>query len=308
MEAVEVPQTLEYKGGLFNAVPVLEVENFTNWKKRKPEGQWTADERKAANLYQRLKSLIMYVLLDDQNVTNYLIAKSTWDDLILYHEGPSDVKEIRVMDLKLCYNTNSKKDFQDSHGDEEDTRSSHEYLNDLEEEYQARTLLAKSKRLFKKGTQRFNSTKATYQTNATNVARKHKPELRPTKDFEVKYNKVKAKLALLSSSASASKAITVKNKVVFETEVSSDQNGQPNQNDQSAQTDEILNDDLFEHSNHTNNEQIIDNFPNIKDIQIPKQLSSPNEEDTSVQNTILIPNASSSIPSMVTPAPQDRWP
>ncbi|GJY05976.1 hypothetical protein Tco_0371916 [Tanacetum coccineum] len=25
--------------------------------------------------------------------------------LILYHEGPSDVKESRVMDLKLCYNT-----------------------------------------------------------------------------------------------------------------------------------------------------------------------------------------------------------
>ncbi|GKC81127.1 hypothetical protein Tco_1136844 [Tanacetum coccineum] len=41
-------------------------------------------------------------------------------------------------------------DFQDSPDDEEDTRSSHEYLNDLEEEYQARALLAKSKRFFKK--------------------------------------------------------------------------------------------------------------------------------------------------------------
>nr|GEZ02933.1 PH-interacting protein [Tanacetum cinerariifolium] len=37
--------------------------------------------------------------------------------------------------------------------DEEDIRSSHEYLNDLEEEYQARALLAKSKRFFKKGGQ-----------------------------------------------------------------------------------------------------------------------------------------------------------
>nr|GEX57702.1 hypothetical protein [Tanacetum cinerariifolium] len=36
----------------------------------------------------------------------------------------------------------------------------------------------------------------------------HKPELRPTKHFEAKYNKVKAKLALLSSNASASKAST----------------------------------------------------------------------------------------------------
>nr|GEV20593.1 retrovirus-related Pol polyprotein from transposon TNT 1-94 [Tanacetum cinerariifolium] len=33
------------------------------------------------------------------------VAKSTWDDLILYHEGPFNVKENRVMDLKLCYNT-----------------------------------------------------------------------------------------------------------------------------------------------------------------------------------------------------------
>ncbi|GJU85910.1 retrovirus-related pol polyprotein from transposon TNT 1-94 [Tanacetum coccineum] len=95
--------------------------------------------------------------------------------------------------------------------------------------------------------------------------------------------------------------------VVLETEVSSDQNGQADQKDQSAQIDEILNDDLSEHSNHTNHEQIIDNLPNTKDIQIPKHLSSPDEEDTSVQNTIPIPNQSSSISSMVTPAPQDRW-
>ncbi|GJR89737.1 hypothetical protein Tco_0213748 [Tanacetum coccineum] len=246
MEAVEVPQTLEYRGDQINVAPVLEVENFTNWKKRKAENQWTGDERKAANLDQRLKSLIMSVLPDDQinYVINCLTAKSTWDDLILYHEGPFDVKESRVMDLKLYYNTfkfkegksliqtftrykalmnelvndgiklskleintgfinrlpkkwlsfcqslkntNNVKDselaslfgkikyeenlidsiyeteknkslvsatplstaffsssivqdFQDSHDDEEDTRSSHEYLNDLEEEYQAREL------------------------------------------------------------------------------------------------------------------------------------------------------------------------
>ncbi|GJR14936.1 hypothetical protein Tco_0797588 [Tanacetum coccineum] len=42
-------------------------------------------------------------------------------------------------------------DFQDSPDDDEDTRRSEEYLNDLEEEYQERALLAKSKRFFKKG-------------------------------------------------------------------------------------------------------------------------------------------------------------
>ncbi|GJS66453.1 retrovirus-related pol polyprotein from transposon TNT 1-94 [Tanacetum coccineum] len=108
------------------------------------------------------------------------------------------------------------KDFQDSSDDEEDTRSSHEYLNDLEEDYQARALLAKSKRFFKKGTQ---------------SSLQHKPELMPTEDFEAKYNKVKAKLALLSLSASASKASSIKNKGLIteayewdEEEVSSDDN------------------------------------------------------------------------------------
>ncbi|GKF50105.1 hypothetical protein Tco_0143356, partial [Tanacetum coccineum] len=63
------------------------------------------------------------------------------------------------------------------------------------------------------------------------MARKHKPELRHTKDFEAKYNKVKAKLALLSLSASTSKATSVKNKGLIaeayewdEEEVSSDDN------------------------------------------------------------------------------------
>nr|GEW69084.1 retrovirus-related Pol polyprotein from transposon TNT 1-94 [Tanacetum cinerariifolium] len=74
---------------------------------KKPEVQWSADERKAANLDQRLKSLIVSLLPDDQMnfVINCLIDKSTWDELILYHNGPSDVKESRDMDLKLCYST-----------------------------------------------------------------------------------------------------------------------------------------------------------------------------------------------------------
>ncbi|GJV95813.1 retrovirus-related pol polyprotein from transposon TNT 1-94 [Tanacetum coccineum] len=255
MVTVEVPQTLEYRGGQLNAAPVLKVENFTNWKKR---------------------------------FMCHILAKSTWDDMILYHEGPFDVKESRVMNIKLCYNifkfkegetptqtftrykalmnelvndgiklskleintglrsTNHVKDSElsslfHSLDDEEDTRSSREYLNDLEEEYQASALLAKSKRFFKKGTQRFSSAKATDQTKCHKCGKKghfardcwskasvpsyqspfqpkplsssqHKPELRPTKDFEAKYNKVKVKRSLLSSSALALKAATVKNK------------------------------------------------------------------------------------------------
>ncbi|GJR77432.1 hypothetical protein Tco_0089797 [Tanacetum coccineum] len=119
------------------------------------------------------------------------------------------------------FSTSIVQDFEDSPDDEEDT-SSQEYLNDLEEEYQERSLLAKSKRFFKKGSQRFSSAKATDDI---------KRELRPTKDFEAKYNKVKAKLALLSSSALTSKSSMVKNKGLVaeayewdEEDVSSDYN------------------------------------------------------------------------------------
>ncbi|GKF21921.1 hypothetical protein Tco_0070559 [Tanacetum coccineum] len=95
--------------------------------------------------------------------------------------------------------------------------------------------------------------------------------------------------------------------IVLESEVSSDQNGQIDQNDQSVQNDEILNDDHSEHSNHTNDEQIIDNLTNTEDIQISKHSSSQREEDTSVQNTIPNPNPPLPIPLVDTPVPQDKW-
>nr|GEV09849.1 hypothetical protein [Tanacetum cinerariifolium] len=145
-------------------------------------------------------------------------------------------------------------DFQDSPDDEEDTRSSHEYLNDLEEDYQARALLANS------NAKRFRSAKATDQTECHKYGKKshfardclsktsvssyqspfqpkllhsseHKPEPRRTKGFEAKYNKVKAKLFLLNSSASAPSSSSGKNKGLIaetydwdEEEVSSDGN------------------------------------------------------------------------------------
>ncbi|GJX84905.1 hypothetical protein Tco_0335679 [Tanacetum coccineum] len=119
-------------------------------------------------------------------------------------------------------------DFQDSPDDEDDTRSSEEYMNDLEEEYQARSLLAKSKRLLVKDISSFIS--ITFQLKLLHSS-EHKLELRHTKDFEAKYNKVKAKLALLSSSASTPSSSSGKNKGLIaetydwdEEEMSSDNN------------------------------------------------------------------------------------
>nr|GEV87232.1 hypothetical protein [Tanacetum cinerariifolium] len=143
--------------------------------------------------------------------------------------------------LTAFFSTSIVYDFQDSPNDEEDTRSSREYQNDLEEEYQERALVAKCKRFFKKGTQRFSSAKATDQTKCYKCGKnghfardcwsktsvpsyqslfqsKHlfssenKPESRQTKDFEAKYHKFKAKLAIHSSSASTSSSSSHKNK------------------------------------------------------------------------------------------------
>ncbi|GJT70700.1 hypothetical protein Tco_1029986 [Tanacetum coccineum] len=141
------------------------------------------------------------------------------------------------------------KDFQDSPNDEEDTRSSHEYLNDLEEEYQAKTLLAKSKRMGHFSRNRWSKTsvpsyRSPFQPKLLHSS-EHKPEPRRTKDFEAKYNKVNAKLALLSSSASApSSSLGVNRGLIAETydwdekEVPSDDNEVTEVKDLMALTDE----------------------------------------------------------------------
>ncbi|GJX31220.1 hypothetical protein Tco_0241075 [Tanacetum coccineum] len=306
--------TLVYSAGWqLNAAPVLEVENFTNWKKRfmchiigiepqfeniikngpfipmiagqrKPEGEWTADERKASNLDHRLKSLIMSVLPDDQiNSIQALMNELVNDGITLsklkinngfinglpkkwlsFCQSLKNINHVKDSELaslfgKLKYeenlidsiyeteknkslvsatplstafiSTSIVQDFHDSPNDEEDTRSIYGYLNDLEEEYQARTLLAKSKRFFKKGTQRFSNAKATDQTECHKCGKKAQTRTKAYQGPRSLIQQIKAKLALLSLSASTSKIATIKNKGLIakayewdEEEVSSDDN------------------------------------------------------------------------------------
>ncbi|GJS89611.1 hypothetical protein Tco_0772247 [Tanacetum coccineum] len=86
----EVPQTLKYKGEQLISTPLVETAGGAP----KLEPRWIADERKAVNLDQCLKSLIISCLPDD--LMNYVIncetTKATWEDLTLNHVGPSDVK------------------------------------------------------------------------------------------------------------------------------------------------------------------------------------------------------------------------
>nr|GEX55745.1 hypothetical protein [Tanacetum cinerariifolium] len=95
---------------------------------------------------------------DHRKSFNRFMKVSTWDNnkgkknidkFSPYHESNHGLLSNLSKSPREILAT--KKDFQDSPDDEEDIRSSHEYQNDLEKEYQAITLLAKSNRFFKKG-------------------------------------------------------------------------------------------------------------------------------------------------------------
>nr|GEW93306.1 putative ribonuclease H-like domain-containing protein [Tanacetum cinerariifolium] len=202
MAAVEVPQTLEYRGGQLNVVPVLEVLKGSAVQKQLTKLNVT-NVVKRVTLQETAGQKLQNLSDDNEMVEVKVLMALAKENDAVNKEGAKNGEWVKISMIK---------DFQDNPDDEEDIRSSHEYLNDLEEEYQARALLAKSKRFFKIGTQ---------------SSSQHKPKLRHTKDFQAKYNKVKAKLALLSSSSSAS---MLKNKGLitkayeWDEEMSSDDN------------------------------------------------------------------------------------
>ncbi|GJX62522.1 retrovirus-related pol polyprotein from transposon TNT 1-94 [Tanacetum coccineum] len=106
--------------------------------------------------------------------------------------------------------TSVVQDFNDSPDDEEDTRSSYDAkATDQTECHKYGKKGHFARECWSKAS--VPSYQSPFQPKPLNSSQ-HKPELRPTKDFKAKYNKAKAKLALLSLSASTSKAVTVKNK------------------------------------------------------------------------------------------------
>ncbi|GJS63919.1 retrovirus-related pol polyprotein from transposon TNT 1-94 [Tanacetum coccineum] len=207
MAAVEVPQTLEYRGGQLNAAPILDVESLTNWKKRNTNH---VKESELAYLFGKLKY--------EENLINSI------------YDTNKEKTLVPAIPLSTAFfSTSIVQDFQDSPDDEENTKSSQDAkATDQTECHKCGKKGHFASDCWSKTS--VHSYQSPFQPKLL-YSSKHKPEPRHTKDFEAKYNKVKAKLALLSSSASAPRSSSGKNKGLIaemydwdEEEVSSDDN------------------------------------------------------------------------------------
>ncbi|GJS81597.1 retrovirus-related pol polyprotein from transposon TNT 1-94 [Tanacetum coccineum] len=158
-------------------VPMSPLSTSTN-QLTKPQKQWSPEDRKLANQDKRLKSIIISCLPNDimKSVIKCTTAKAMWTDLVLAHEGPYDTKDTKIAALRLKFNAfkalesekvngtftrlkcllndlenNGVSKCHDSDSDvEEDTRSSSEFLADLNAEFHDRALLANQKRYYKR--------------------------------------------------------------------------------------------------------------------------------------------------------------
>nr|GEU53280.1 retrovirus-related Pol polyprotein from transposon TNT 1-94 [Tanacetum cinerariifolium] len=213
LQSSKVPQTLEYRGGQLNAARVLEVENFTNWKKRFKAlmNELVNDGIKFSKLEINTgfinglpKKWLSFCqsLRNTNHVKDFKLAspfsKLKYEENLIdsiYETKKSKSLVSATPLLTTLFSTSIVQDFQDSPDDEEDTRRSHEYLKDLKEEYQEKALLAKSKRFFKKGTQRFSSGKATNQTKCHKCGNKGHFDKEEVSSYDEE-TKVKALMAL----------------------------------------------------------------------------------------------------------------
>ncbi|GJQ99902.1 retrovirus-related pol polyprotein from transposon TNT 1-94 [Tanacetum coccineum] len=138
----KLPQLLDSRGGSHvTNVPTFDKEDLTNWKVRflvfldglehcllktledrpfvpmsslsttenplpKRQNQWSNAESRLGNQDKRLKSIIISCLPNDviKSVIKCKTAKEMWNDLILAHEGPSDIRDTKIAALRLKFN------------------------------------------------------------------------------------------------------------------------------------------------------------------------------------------------------------
>ncbi|GKB83546.1 retrovirus-related pol polyprotein from transposon TNT 1-94 [Tanacetum coccineum] len=165
-------------------VPMSSLSTFEN-PLPKCQNQWSNAESCVANEDKRLKSIIITCLPNDvmKSVIKCKRTKEMWNDLILAHEGPSDIRDTKIAALRLKFNAFKSLEGEkvnetftrlkcflndlenngvtipqaevnatfDSNLDvEEDQRTSNEFMADLNAEYHERALLANQKRFYKR--------------------------------------------------------------------------------------------------------------------------------------------------------------
>ncbi|GKB95120.1 retrovirus-related pol polyprotein from transposon TNT 1-94 [Tanacetum coccineum] len=162
----DLPQLLDSRG--VKNVPSFYVEDFSSWK----------------------DSIIVSCLPNDimKSVIKFVTAKAMWTDVVLAHEGPFDTRDTKTIALRFKFhafkalkgekvngtftrlkcllndlenNGVSISQAEDSDSDvEEDTRSSSEFLADLNTEFHDRALITNQKRFYKRS-ERVRSVKKT---------------------------------------------------------------------------------------------------------------------------------------------------
>ncbi|GJY52011.1 hypothetical protein Tco_0442858 [Tanacetum coccineum] len=135
----------------------------------KRQNQWSNAESRLANQDKRLKSIIISYLLNDvmKSVIKCKTTKEMWNDLILAHEGPTDTRDTKIATLRIKFNAFKSLEgekvmgtftrlkcllndlenngvtipqAEDSDSDvEEDQRTSNEFKDDLNPEYERAT-------------------------------------------------------------------------------------------------------------------------------------------------------------------------
>ncbi|GJX37474.1 hypothetical protein Tco_0250777 [Tanacetum coccineum] len=162
--AAEVPQTLEYRGGQLNDAPLLEVENFTNWKNMFM-CHITSIEPQFEKIIKMVTISLWKLVKGSLKYNGQQMRESIYDN-----ENKKALTTVTPVSTAFI-STSIIQDFQDSPDDEEDTRSSQEYLNDLEKEYQTKALLAKIRDSSKRRVKDLVVQRQVKILNATNVAK-----------------------------------------------------------------------------------------------------------------------------------------
>ncbi|GJV00033.1 retrovirus-related pol polyprotein from transposon TNT 1-94 [Tanacetum coccineum] len=161
----------------------------------------------SGNPDKRLKSIIIFCLPNDvmKSVIKCKTAKEMWNDLILAHEGQSNIRDTKIAALRLKFNAFKSLEGEKLNGTsqawplcmdsdsnvEEDQRTINEIMADLNVEFHERALLANQKRFYKRSGRVGSARKPLDKSKETCFAC-------GKLDYKEKYKGLKAEMAVLT--------------------------------------------------------------------------------------------------------------